>query len=164
MWKWYYRPVIQSTHRCDPVCGQSRLRHYLNGLLLETEGVLRAIATDGHRLAVTSEPIDQELQKKQLIIPRKSVAELVRLFDQQEENPNRILRHLFQSFHSNRYALLTCKLIDGRFPDYNRVLPKGGDKIITVERDALRQSLLRASILSNEKFRGVDLTYKIGCC
>ncbi len=132
-------------------------RHYLNGLLLETEGQeIRAIATDGHRLAFTCESIEQNLSKKQLIIPRKSITELVRLIDQQDESIQiSFCDTYFRATTHN--TTLTCKLIEGRFPDYNRVLPKGGDKIVTVEREAMRQALMRTSILSNEKFRGVRL-------
>lgn len=132
-------------------------RHYLNGLLIETEGhQIRAIATDGHRLAYAHEEIPQDLPKKQLIIPRKSIMELLKLIDQQDEVLN--LSFCDTYFRAaSQSTTLTCKLIEGRFPDYNRVLPKGGDKIATVKRQELRQALQRASILSNEKFRGVRL-------
>ncbi|WP_345841699.1 DNA polymerase III subunit beta [Shewanella algae] len=131
------------------------VRYYLNGLLLETEGnVLRAIATDGHRLALSHREIAASLPENQVIVPRKGVMELARLLDSEEQDihiaiGNNAIRATTAS------AVFTSKLVDGRFPDYRRVLPKGGDKIVLASRNQLKQALLRASILSNEKFRGV---------
>lgn len=131
------------------------VRYYLNGLLLETEGnVLRAIATDGHRLALSHRQIEATLPEKQVIVPRKGVVELQRLFEGEDLDitiaiGDNAIRATTAS------AVFTSKLVDGRFPDYRRVLPKGGDKIVIASRNHLKQALLRASILSNEKFRGV---------
>ncbi|ACA84303.1 DNA polymerase III subunit beta [Shewanella woodyi] len=131
------------------------VRYYLNGLLLETEGnVLRAIATDGHRLALSHRQIQDTLPEKQVIVPRKGVVELQRLFEGEELDitiaiGDNAIRATTAS------AVFTSKLVDGRFPDYRRVLPKGGDKVVIASRNHLKQALLRASILSNEKFRGV---------
>ncbi|WP_076416431.1 DNA polymerase III subunit beta [Shewanella sp. UCD-KL12] len=131
------------------------VRYYLNGLLLETEGnVLRAIATDGHRLALSHRPIEDTLPEKQVIVPRKGVVELQRLFEGEElEVTIAIGDNAIRATTAS--AVLTSKLVDGRFPDYRRVLPKGGDKVVIASRNQLKQALLRASILSNEKFRGV---------
>lgn len=131
------------------------VRYYLNGLLLETEGnVLRAIATDGHRLALSHRPIEDTLPEKQVIVPRKGVVELQRLFEGEDlEVTIAIGDNAIRATTAS--AVLTSKLVDGRFPDYRRVLPKGGDKIVIASRNQLKQALLRASILSNEKFRGV---------
>ncbi|GLP97674.1 DNA polymerase III subunit beta [Paraferrimonas sedimenticola] len=131
------------------------VRYYLNGLLLETEGnTLRAVATDGHRLALSYRLIEASLPEKQVIVPRKGVIELSRLFESEDASI-----HIAIGENSIRavteQATLTSKLVDGRFPDYRRVLPKGGDKVVVADREWLRQCLLRASILSNEKFRGV---------
>jgi len=131
------------------------VRYYLNGLLLETEGnVLRAIATDGHRLALSHRMVEDSLPEKQVIVPRKGVVELQRLFEGEDLDitiaiGDNAIRATTAS------AVFTSKLVDGRFPDYRRVLPKGGDKIVIASRNHLKQALLRASILSNEKFRGV---------
>ncbi|WP_281212963.1 DNA polymerase III subunit beta [Shewanella insulae] len=131
------------------------VRYYLNGLLLETEGnVLRAIATDGHRLALSHRMVEDSLPEKQVIVPRKGVLELQRLFEGEDLDVTlsigeNAIRATTQS------AVFTSKLVDGRFPDYRRVLPKGGDKVVIASRNQLKQALLRASILSNEKFRGV---------
>ncbi len=131
------------------------VRYYLNGLLLETEGnVLRAIATDGHRLALSHRMIEASLPEKQVIVPRKGVLELMRSFEADDLDVTiAIGDNAIRA--TTATAVFTSKLVDGRFPDYRRVLPKGGDKIVIASRLQLKQALLRASILSNEKFRGV---------
>ncbi|MGB5677548.1 MAG: DNA polymerase III subunit beta [Gammaproteobacteria bacterium] len=134
------------------------VRYYLNGLLLEvSSGLIRAIATDGHRLSYCEKQADCDLPEvKQVIVPRKGIQELVRLLDDSEEP-------LRMSLGSNHIRIemggvrFTSKLIDGRFPDYNRVIPDDGDNLIVAEREKLRLALVRASILSNEKYRGVRL-------
>lgn len=131
------------------------VRYYLNGLLLETEGnVLRAIATDGHRLALSHRMIEASLPEKQVIVPRKGVLELMRSFEGDDLDVTiAIGENAIRA--TTATSVFTSKLVDGRFPDYRRVLPKGGDKIVIASRQQLKQALLRASILSNEKFRGV---------
>jgi DNA polymerase-3 subunit beta len=137
---------------------QQDVRYYLNGLMLEvSSNYLRAVATDGHRLAYCEKETNADIADiKQVILPRKGVLELVRLLDDNDElvNINLGSNHLQVEFNGLR---LTSKLIDGRFPDYNRVMPTDGDNIITADRDQLRQALMRASILSNEKYRGIRL-------
>ena len=133
------------------------VRYYLNGMLFETEGEeLRTVATDGHRLAVCSMPIGQALPNHSVIVPRKGVIELVRLLDG-GETPLQV-----QIGSSNIRAhvggfIFTSKLVDGRFPDYRRVLPKNPDKALEAGCDILKQAFARAAILSNEKFRGVRI-------
>jgi DNA polymerase-3 subunit beta len=137
---------------------QQDVRYYLNGLLLESRGErLRAVATDGHRLAMTdSDPVQGLADGKQVIVPRKGVLELQRLLTGNDD----AVRISFASNHvcvelsSLRF---TSKLIDGRFPDYERVMPVSAGAIVTADRLGLRQSLTRTSILSNEKYRGVRL-------
>ena len=137
---------------------QQDVRYYLNGLMLEvSSNILRAVATDGHRLAYCEKETNADIADiKQVILPRKGVLELVRLLNETDDKVKVILgsNHLQVEFDGLR---LTSKLIDGRFPDYNRVMPTEGDNIITADRDQLRQSLMRASILSNEKYRGIRL-------
>lgn len=135
---------------------QQDVRYYLNGMLLEiSKGDLRTVATDGHRLAMShvvktvQEDIDQ-----QIILPRKAVMELGRLLGNSDkeiklEMSNSYIRVLLEN------AVFTTKLIDGRFPEYQRVMPTGSDKEVEAEKNSLRQSLTRASILSNEKYRGI---------
>jgi DNA polymerase-3 subunit beta len=137
---------------------QQDVRYYLNGLMLElSANYLRAVATDGHRLAYCQKETNADIADiKQVILPRKGVLELVRLLGDTKDSVKIILgsNHLQVEFNGFR---LTSKLIDGRFPDYNRVMPTGGDNILRVDRDQLRQALMRASILSNEKYRGIRL-------
>jgi len=134
------------------------VRYYLNGLLLEvSSGLLRAVATDGHRLAYCEKQADCDLAEiKQVIVPRKGIQELVRLLDDSDTPIKMILgsNHIRAELGDIRF---TSKLIDGRFPDYNRVIPDDGKNVITADRDSLRQALVRASILSNEKYRGIRL-------
>ncbi len=133
------------------------VRYYLNGMMFETEGEeLRTVATDGHRLAVCSMPIDQTLPSHSVIVPRKGVIELLRLLDG-GETP---LQVKIGSSNIRAYVgefIFTSKLVDGRFPDYRRVLPKNPDKALEAGCDVLKQAFARAAILSNEKFRGVRL-------
>ena len=133
------------------------VRYYLNGMLFETEGEeLRTVATDGHRLAVCSMPIGQSLPSHSVIVPRKGVMELSLLLDGGETplrlqiGSNNIRAHVGD-------FIFTSKLVDGRFPDYRRVLPKNPDKTLKAGCDELKQAFARAAILSNEKFRGVRL-------
>ncbi|NKF51863.1 DNA polymerase III subunit beta [Shewanella sp. WXL01] len=138
------------------------VRYYLNGLLFETEGnVLKAIATDGHRLALSHRMVEATLPEKQVIVPRKGVIEMARLLDTEDAD---ITIAIGDSAirATTAAAVFTSKLVDGRFPDYRRVLPKGGDKIVVASRNQFKQALTRASILSNEKFRGVRIQLEPG--
>ncbi len=137
---------------------QQDVRYYLNGLMLEiTKGRLRAVATDGHRLALCDMPVDIKIsQARQVIVPRKGIQELLRLLESNDE-PVQVdvgSNHIGISSADIRF---TSKLVDGRFPDYDRVVPKGGDKLVLADRELLRQALSRTSILSNEKYRGIRL-------
>ena len=137
---------------------QQDVRYYLNGLMLEVSAnYLRAVATDGHRLAFCEKETSADIADiKQVILPRKGVLELVRLLSDSDSMIKVVLgsNHLQVEFNRLR---LTSKLIDGRFPDYNRVMPTDGKNMVTADRDQLRQALMRASILSNEKYRGIRL-------
>jgi DNA polymerase-3 subunit beta len=141
---------------------QQDVRYYLNGLLFETEGNhLRAVATDGHRLALAEIELGAKAMKdEQVIVPRKGVLELNRLLDGDGK-----LAVVLSSNHI-RVDLdgvrLTSKLIDGRFPDYERVIPSKAPNVIKADRELLRQALQRTGILSNEKYRGVRLEVGAG--
>lgn len=140
---------------------QQDVRYYLNGMLLEvSEHTLKAVATDGHRLALKE--IQQETdanELKQLIIPRKGVMELAKLLTNTEDKVKVQIskNHIRMRIDS---ILFTSKLIDGRFPDYERVVPKESSNTMKADRGALKQSLTRASILSNEKYKGVRIILK----
>lgn len=139
---------------------QQDVRYYLNGLLLEIdEGYLRTVATDGHRLSLSDILMETGWsQLQQVIIPRKGVMELERLLESNAEEARiRVsTNHIVVDLPNLRF---TSKLIDGRFPDYQRVIPQPGPNTLTVERDDFRQALTRASILSNEKYRGIRLIF-----
>lgn len=139
------------------------VRYYLNGLLLELdEGLLRCVATDGHRLSIAeTEAETGTAARRQVIIPRKGVTELLGMF---EAGDGEVALELGRNHLRVRRGdvVFTSKLIDGRFPDYEAVLPIGADKVVEVPRDALRMALQRASILSNEKYRGVKLEVSPG--
>jgi DNA polymerase-3 subunit beta len=142
---------------------QQDVRFYLNGMLFEVApDYLRVVATDGHRLAMQTVSMTNETgEPQQLILPRKGIMELSRLITDGEGD----LTLVFGSNHIRaRMAdyTFTSKLVDGKFPDYNRVLPKGGDKHIVGDRQELRQAFSRVSILSNEKYRGVRLVLESG--
>ncbi|HEC58601.1 MAG TPA: DNA polymerase III subunit beta [Methylophaga sp.] len=139
------------------------VRYYLNGLLLEREGnVLRTVATDGHRLALGSLTTANTItEKSSIIIPRKAIMELGRLLNDSEDNvniafSNQQIKVELPDLH------FTSKLIDGQFPNYERVLPLGGDKEVIAERDQLKQALSRAAILSSDKQRSVRINLESG--
>ncbi|VFP87288.1 DNA polymerase III subunit beta [Candidatus Erwinia haradaeae] len=133
------------------------VRYYLNGMLFETGGeVLRTVATDGHRLAICSMLVEESLPNYSVIVPRKGVIELARLLDSRkgliriQMGRNNIRVHV-------GHFVFTSKLVDGKFPDYRRVLPNDPDKILYADCNLLKQSLSRAAILSNEKSRAVRI-------
>lgn len=137
------------------------VRYYLNGMLLEMRpSGLRAVATDGHRLALADAAAEVSLAEEeglhQIIVPRKGVQELARLLSVAEGRV-RIAVGSNQLTASAANQQMSSKLIDGRFPDYERVLPQAGDKVVLADRRQLREGLSRASILSNDKFKGVRL-------
>ena len=137
---------------------QQDVRYYLNGLMLEiSNGLLRGVATDGHRLALCDMPVDIRVREmRQVIVPRKGIQELLRLLENNDE-PVQVEVGSNHIGISNGEIRFTSKLVDGRFPDYDRVVPKGGDKLVLADRELLRQALSRTSILSNEKYRGIRL-------
>ncbi len=134
------------------------VRYYLNGLLFDFNGQqLRAIATDGHRLAICDLESSVDISSdRQIIVPRKGVLELSRmLVGDEEEVTLAIGRNHIRLVKGN--TTFTSKLIDGRFPDYKAVVPVGADKQMLVDKKSFIQALQRAAILSNEKYKGVRL-------
>jgi DNA polymerase-3 subunit beta len=134
---------------------QQDIRYYLNGMLLVLEDEhMRVVATDGHRLSYASGAVAKQDEKREVILPRKAILELARLLTESDENVD---IELYASQVRFRFGTieLTTKIIDGKFPDYTRVIPVNYEKHIIVDRLLLLQALQRAAILSNEKFRGV---------
>jgi DNA polymerase-3 subunit beta len=134
---------------------QQDIRYYLNGLLAVVEdGQLKLVATDGHRLAFASTRLEGELPRQEVIVPRKTVLELGKLLGDTDDQVSIELSATQAAFSFGSVELVS-KLIDGKFPDYTRVIPTQHKNRLQVGREPLRQALLRAAILSNEKFRGV---------
>jgi DNA polymerase-3 subunit beta len=152
-----FRRLIDKTHFS---MAQQDVRYYLNGLLLETDGkILRAVATDGHRLALCEAELEAKAKtNQQVILPRKGVLELQRILSGDGSVDLAIgTSHVRAQIGDIRF---TSKLIDGRFPEYGRVIPANPTKQVEADREGLRQALQRTAILSNEKYRGVRLNLK----
>ena len=134
---------------------QQDIRYYLNGLLMVVEGgELKLVATDGHRLAFAAMPLTANLPRQEAIVPRKTVVELAKLLADSDDEV-RVELAATQAGFSFGSIELVSKLIDGKFPDYTRVIPTQHKNKLQAAREPLRQALQRAAILSNEKFRGV---------
>jgi DNA polymerase-3 subunit beta len=153
-----FKRLLEKTHFS---MAQQDVRYYLNGMLLETSAkVLRSVATDGHRLALCEVELAEGAKSgQQVIVPRKGVLELQRILGNED--------HILEvSIGSNHIRVqigdirFTSKLIDGRFPEYARVIPNNPPLIVSAVREDLRQALQRAAILSNEKYRGIRFGVK----
>lgn len=142
---------------------QQDVRYYLNGILMEiSTDLVKMVATDGHRLALSELKTDISINdEKQIIIPRKAVLELARLTESSDSPANIILSQNHIRVEAGA-LVFTSKLIDGKFPDYNRVIPVDGNKTLKVNRESLKRSMNRIAILSNEKYRGIRLTLAPG--
>lgn len=145
---------------------QQDVRYYLNGMLFEiaSNNSLKAVATDGHRLALSHADIAVKGEintSSQAIVPRKGVLELARLFNEAENSIEITLGNNYIQAKTEN-IVFSSKLVDGKFPDYQRVIPKGGDKHVLANREELRFALNRVAILSNDKFRGVRLILNPG--
>ncbi|OGA20461.1 MAG: DNA polymerase III subunit beta [Betaproteobacteria bacterium RIFCSPLOWO2_02_FULL_67_19] len=134
---------------------QQDIRYYLNGLLILVEDrQLRLVATDGHRLAYASLVLDRDVPRQEVILPRKTVLELSKLLGDVDDEVGIEISASQAAFSFGDVDLLS-KLVDGKFPDFTRVIPTAHPNTLSIDRETLRQALLRAAILSNEKFRGV---------
>jgi len=141
---------------------QQDIRYYLNGMLLVVDqGSLQAVATDGHRLSWASLAVPGSYARQEVILPRKTVLELGKLLgDTDEPVTLDILANQVRFRFGN--VELVSKVVDGKFPDYNRVIPSGYTKLLDLDRLELLSALQRAAILSNEKFRGVRVVLSDG--
>ncbi|MDB5932124.1 MAG: polymerase beta subunit [Polaromonas sp.] len=138
------------------------IRYYLNGILFVAEGKqLSLVATDGHRLAFSSAMLDVEVPKQEVILPRKTVLEMQRLLSDKEGAIEMQFAGNQAKFSFEGMEFVT-KLVEGKFPDYNRVIPKNHKNIITLGRAPLLASLQRTAILTSEKFKGVRLNIEPG--
>ena len=151
-----YDKLIGLLENTQFAMAQQDVRYYLNGLMLEiSSGNLKAVATDGHRLAFDETDVETSSNEdRQIIIPRKGVTELIRLLQSSQNEANiRVSKNHIQV--TSGKLSFTSKLIDGKFPDYQRVIPELSETIVIADREELKNSLARVSILSNEKYRGV---------
>ncbi len=148
--------LIDKTHFS---MAQQDVRYYLNGMLLESDGkMLRTVATDGHRLALCEMELVTKSGQHQVIVPRKGVLELQRLIGNEGTVSVEVgSNHIRVTIGDIRF---TSKLVDGRFPEYGRVIPASPPRIVKADREALRRALQRTSILANEKYRGIRLALK----
>jgi DNA polymerase III subunit beta len=142
------------------------IRYYLNGILFVTEGKsLIVVATDGHRLALAQAMLVDDLPKQEVILPRKTVLELQRLLRDDKVGDDRLIEMRFAS-NQARFVFsgteFVTKLVEGKFPDYNRVIPRSQKNEFVVDRAALLASLQRAAILTSDKFKGVKVTMEPG--
>ena len=136
---------------------QQDIRYYLNGLLLEiSANRLNVVGTDGHRLSFTSTELDQNYEKQELILPRKTVLELIKLLGDSDEEVTIEIAAGQVNFTFNDIRLIS-KVIDGKFPDYTRVIPTKHEMGFSIDRMTVLLSMQRASILSNEKYRGIRM-------
>ncbi len=144
------------------------IRYYLNGILFVAEGkTLTLVATDGHRLALAQAQLEHEMPKQEVILPRKTVLELMRLLrdtksEGEEHAPIEMRFAPNQAKFSFSGLEFVTKLVEGKFPDYNRVIPKNHKNKITLGRTTLLASLQRAAILTSDKFKGVRLNVEAG--
>jgi len=142
------------------------IRYYLNGILFVAEGKnLTLVATDGHRLALAQATLDAEIPKQEVILPRKTVLELQRLLRDDKEGDDGRIEMRFaanQAKFSFSGMEFVTKLVEGKFPDYNRVIPKNHKNVVTLGRAPLLASLQRAAILTSEKFKGVRVNLEPG--
>lgn len=151
-----FRGLLGQTHFC---MAQQDVRYYLNGLLLElADKKIRGVATDGHRMAISEILLEKATKgNKQVIVPRKGVQEMLRLLSDTEDLIELEIGTNHFRAKTNEF-IFTTKLIDGRYPDYNKVIPSKQSKKLKLDRNLFRETLARVAILSSEKYRGVRLS------
>ena len=143
------------------------IRYYLNGILFVAEGKsLTLVATDGHRLALAEATLEVEMPRQEVILPRKTVLELQRLLKDDGKGDENVPIEMRFAGNQAKFSFsgmeFVTKLVEGKFPDYNRVIPKNHKNHVKVGRAALLSSLQRAAILTSEKFKGVRLNFDPG--
>ncbi len=135
------------------------IRYYLNGVLLSTDGnIMRVVATDGHRLSMAQYTLPEPVAKIDAILPRKTVLELIKLLDESDD-PINLSMHQNQVKFSFAGIEIVSKIVEGKFPDYTKVIPSGYSNHVSLNRAEFYAALQRASILSNDKIRGVRLVF-----
>jgi len=151
------RDLLRLLEKTQFAMAAQDVRYYLNGLCLHlSDRMLRAVATDGHRLALSECDLSDRFEDRQVLVPRKGVQELQRLLED-SDSPVELKLSANQLSLEVGHIAFVCKLIDGRFPEYQRVIPESDGMQLSGDRERVRQALARAAILANEKFRGVRL-------
>ncbi len=151
------RQLKERLKQVEFAMAQQDIRYYLNGLLFEVvANRLNIVGTDGHRLSFTSMELKQNYEKQEVILPRKTVIELIKLLDDSKEEVSVEISNNQVNFSFGNIKLIS-KVIDGKFPDYNRVIPTGQQNSFSTERLNMLLAMQRASILSNEKYRGIRM-------
>ena len=147
----------QLLKQVDFAMAQQDIRYYLNGLFIEIkEKNINIVGTDGHRLSFTSAILKEPSKNIQVIVPRKTIVELVKLLGDTDDLIHINFTNNQVNFKFNDIDLIT-KVIDGKFPDYSRVIPEGHTNVFNINRELLLDAMLRASILSNDKYRGIRM-------
>ncbi len=148
----------QIIHNTAFAMASQDVRFYLNGMLFDiNQQTLRVVATDGHRLSTCTTTLETEgLPATQAILPRKGVLELQKLLGDDDSLLSFSIAKNYLTVHFED-TIFTCKLVDGRFPDFNRVIPKDNDQLVQVDKDLFKSLLQRSAILSNDKFNGIRL-------
>ncbi|OZB73524.1 MAG: DNA polymerase III subunit beta [Thiomonas sp. 14-64-326] len=142
---------------------QHDIRYYLNGMLWVADGQqMHLVATDGHRMTLASAPLEKAVERREIILPRKTVLELSRLLSDEDDAMIDIALASNQARLTLDGLEFTSKLIEGKFPDYQRVVPKGHRNMLQVERTTLQAALQRVAILTNDKFKGVRVNLEPG--
>jgi DNA polymerase-3 subunit beta len=151
------RHLLEKTHFS---MAQQDVRYFLNGLFLDFHGSLvHAVATDGHRLSMTTRSLDFSVSERvQVLLPRKAVTELMKLLENTNDLVDFCVGENYISVRSQDYCF-TSKLIEGSFPEYRALIPNGTTKIAVIQKNVLRDALVRVSVLSNEKYRGAWLSF-----
>ena len=154
------KTLLEETHMAMAI---QDVRYYLNGMLLECHaGGLRGVATDGHRLAIRDIDLPQEGQSPvQIIIPRKAVTELLRVLPSSSNEVQLVIGETHLQVQVGMLTL-TSKLVDGRYPDYDRVIPKDSERVVVAPRELLRDSLKRACIVCTDRYKAVRIALAKG--
>lgn len=156
-------PLVKALQSTVFAISLQDVRAFLNGLLITVEqDFLVMVGMDGHRMAINRMPLQERFSERRLILPRKSVNDLLRLLQQVDDEEVRM------TLYADHFVLTTAqyhwdsKLIDARFPAYQRVIPQNQDKMVYVDKEQLRKALVRTMILANERFKAVVLSWQQG--
>jgi DNA polymerase-3 subunit beta len=154
-------PLVKALQSAVFAIALQDVRAFLNGLLISVEhGFLVMVGMDGHRMAISRMALPESFSERRLILPRKSVHDLLRLLQQVDDDEVRMTLHIDHCVLTTAQYHWDSKLIDARFPAYQRAIPSAQDKFVYVDKEQLRKALSRTMILANERFKAVMLSWK----